>query len=139
MLFAGRGNGSSDRLVADMDDQNREVEEGIAGKLVQQLPLLTAVVRDAAAQTSKPVRLPHMLCDAVYLSATVKKGTCYTHDWLHSSRLEPIHELNPVFFCARRIPGLFCMSKRHQPFGVFLTRHCAAPDSYAPKRMPALD
>lgn len=55
MLFAGRGNGSSDRLVADMDDQNREVEEGIAGKLVQQLPLLTAVVRDAAAQTSKPV------------------------------------------------------------------------------------
>lgn len=55
MLCTGKGNGSSDRLVADMDDQNREVEDGIAGSLVQQLPLLTAVVRDAAAQTSKPV------------------------------------------------------------------------------------
>ena len=55
VLCTGKGNGSSDRLVADMDDQNREVEDGIAGSLVQQLPLLTAVVRDAAAQTSKPV------------------------------------------------------------------------------------
>ena len=55
MLFTGKGDSSSDRQVAIMDNQNIEVEEGIAGRLVQQLPLLTAVVRDAAAQTSKPV------------------------------------------------------------------------------------
>ena len=55
MLFTGKGGRNSDRQVADMDDQNREVDEGIAGSLVQQLPLLTAIVRDAAAQTSKPV------------------------------------------------------------------------------------
>ena len=54
-MITGKGSGSSDRQVADMDDQNREVEEGIAGRLMQQLPLLTAIVRDAAAQTSKPV------------------------------------------------------------------------------------
>ena len=47
--------GSSDRLVAGMDKQSREVEQGIATTLMQQLPLLTAVVKDAAAQTSKPV------------------------------------------------------------------------------------
>lgn len=55
MLCTGNSNGSSDRLVAGMDQQNRVVEQGIAASLVQQLPLLTAVVRDAAAQTSKPV------------------------------------------------------------------------------------
>ena len=55
MVFAGKGNGNTDRQVAEMDNRNREVEQGIAGRLVQQLPLVTAVVRDAAAQTSKPV------------------------------------------------------------------------------------
>ncbi|KAL3148728.1 hypothetical protein ABBQ38_014140 [Trebouxia sp. C0009 RCD-2024] len=54
LLKSGNSNGSSDRLVAGMDQQNRVVEQGIAASLVQQLPLLTAVVRDAAAQTSKP-------------------------------------------------------------------------------------
>lgn len=55
MACTGNSNGSSDQLVAGMDQQNRVVEQGIAASLMQQLPLLTTVVRDAAAQTSKPV------------------------------------------------------------------------------------
>ena len=61
--------GSSDRLVAGLDQQSREVEQGIAASLMHQLPLLTAVVRDAAAQTSKPVRSPHMSCHVSLASA----------------------------------------------------------------------
>ncbi len=56
LLFVGKANGSSDRLVADMDDQSRQVEEGIASALCHSLPLLNVVIRDAAAQTTRPVR-----------------------------------------------------------------------------------
>ena len=55
LLFVGKTNGSSDRLVADMDDQSRQVEEGIASALTHSLPLLNVVIRDAAAQTTRPV------------------------------------------------------------------------------------
>lgn len=56
-VCAGKANGSSDRVVADMDDQSREVEQGIASALCQALPLLSVVIRDAAAQTTSPVWL----------------------------------------------------------------------------------
>ncbi len=61
-LFVGKANGSSDRLVADMDDRNREVEQGIALALCQSLPLLNVVIRDAATQTTSPVWYYSMLC-----------------------------------------------------------------------------
>ncbi|KAL0044481.1 hypothetical protein WJX82_009054 [Trebouxia sp. C0006] len=54
LLKAGKTNGSSDRLVANMDDQSRQVEEGIASALCHSLPLLNVVIRDAAAQTTRP-------------------------------------------------------------------------------------
>ncbi|DBA92469.1 TPA: hypothetical protein ACH3X1_002702 [Trebouxia sp. C0004] len=54
LLKAGKANGSSDRLVADMDDQSRQVERGIAWALCHSLPLLNVVIRDAAAQTTRP-------------------------------------------------------------------------------------
>ena len=54
-LPAGKANGSSNRLVADMDNQSKEVEDGIAAALCQSLPLLSTVIRDAAAQTTSPV------------------------------------------------------------------------------------
>lgn len=38
-----------------MDEQSRELEEGISAALAQNLPLLNAVIRDAAAQTTSPV------------------------------------------------------------------------------------
>lgn len=56
-VCAGKANGSSDRVVADMDDQSREVEQGIASALCQALPLLSVVIRDAAAQTTSPVQV----------------------------------------------------------------------------------
>ena len=56
LVFVGKTNGSSDRLVANMDDQSRQVEEGIALALCHSLPLLNVVIRDAAAQTTRPVR-----------------------------------------------------------------------------------
>ena len=55
LLFLGKANGSSDRLVADMDDQSRQVEDGIASALCHSLPLFNMVIRDAAAQTTRPV------------------------------------------------------------------------------------
>ncbi|DBB14574.1 TPA: hypothetical protein ACH3X3_004843 [Trebouxia sp. C0006] len=54
LVFVGKTNGSSDRLVANMDDQSRQVEEGIASALCHSLPLLNVVIRDAAAQTTRP-------------------------------------------------------------------------------------
>lgn len=54
LLKAGKANGSSERVVADMDDQRQQVDEGIAGLLCHSLPLLTTVIRDAAAHTTSP-------------------------------------------------------------------------------------
>ena len=53
----GQANGSSDRLVANMDRQAREVEEGVSAALAHSLPLLSVVIRDAAAssETISPV------------------------------------------------------------------------------------
>lgn len=58
-VCAGQANGSSDRLVANMDQQAREIEEGVLAALAHSLPLLTVVIRDAAAssETISPVSL----------------------------------------------------------------------------------
>lgn len=58
-VHAGHANGSSDRLVANMDQQAREVEEGVSAALAHSLPLLTVVIRDAAtsSETISPVSL----------------------------------------------------------------------------------
>lgn len=66
--FAGKANGSSDRLVADMDDQSRQVEGGVASALCHSLPLLNVVIRDAAAQTTRPVRCCFSFLFSVFFS-----------------------------------------------------------------------
>ena len=66
-VCAGQANGSSDRLVANMDQQAREIEEGVSAALAHSLPLLTVVIRDAAAssETISPVSL--LVAAAIYL------------------------------------------------------------------------
>lgn len=56
-MHAGHANGSNDRLVANIDAQAREVEEGISAALAGSVPLLSVVIRDAAAssETISPV------------------------------------------------------------------------------------
>ena len=83
-LPAGKANGSSNRLVADIDNQSKEVEDGIAAALCQSLPLLSTVIRDAAAQTTSPVcpitatlLLLHFLTQLSH-SGAPNEGSCHT-------------------------------------------------------------
>ncbi len=90
LLFVGKANGSSDRLVADMDDQSRQVEDGIASALCHSLPLLNMVIRDAAAQTTRPVcccctHLTHFEASLQHACSICNIATCY-HEPLFPQR-----------------------------------------------------
>ena len=63
-MHAGHANGSNDRLVANIDAQAREVEEGISAALAGSVPLLSVVIRDAAASSETISPVSNQCCDA---------------------------------------------------------------------------
>lgn len=124
-----------------MDEQNREVEQGIAASLVHQLPLLAAVVRDAAAQTSKPVCLPH-ICTCL---AIPQHLACIMDFMSYQTLLIPVFQaflLHTHFFTASKqgsasvlaskqlTTSFQCNNIAPQPEErILLTNSCLLPDS----------